>query len=113
VLQGNAMSTLQAPNKRVDQAKRVLERLNRLKELETKDMKRRIAQVGSLIGDLRSELDGIEGEIRAEQDRTTIYDPGHVCYSHLARAMIHRRDNLKRSIDELQRQFADARIASE
>ena len=107
------MSTLQASNKRVDRAKRDLERLNRLKELEIKDMKRRVAQVGSLIGDLRSELNGLEGQIRAEQDRTTIHDPAHVCYSHLARAMIHRRDNLKRSIDELQRQFADARIASE
>jgi flagellar protein FliJ len=50
----------------------------------------------------------LEGDIQAERDRTGIHDPAHFAYSTSAKALIQRRENLKRSIDELKRQLGDS-----
>jgi flagellar export protein FliJ len=53
----------------------------------------------------------LEREIRLEQDRAGIHDPAHFAYPTYAKAAIARRENLKRSIDELRIQLEDAKSA--
>jgi flagellar export protein FliJ len=53
----------------------------------------------------------LEREIKVEQDRAGIHDPGHFAYPTYAKAAIQRRENLKRSADELRVQLDDAKSA--
>jgi flagellar protein FliJ len=53
----------------------------------------------------------LEREIKVEQDRAGIHDPGHFAYPTYAKAAISRRENLKRSADELRIQLDDAKSA--
>jgi hypothetical protein len=48
----------------------------------------------------------LDREILIEQERARIYDPAHFTYPTYAKAAILRRDNLKRSADELRAQLA-------
>ena len=50
----------------------------------------------------------LDREILAEQERAGISDVAHYAYPTYARAAMQRRDNLKRSADELQGQLAEA-----
>jgi flagellar protein FliJ len=60
------------------------------------------------MADLNRTANELEGWIQTEQNRTRIHDPADPDYSTTARAMAQRRDNLKRSIDELKRQLVSA-----
>ena len=53
----------------------------------------------------------LERDIKIEQDRSGIHDPGHFAYPTYAKAAIQRRDNLKRSANELKLQLEDAKAA--
>ena len=53
----------------------------------------------------------LEREIKTEQDRSGIHDPGHFAYPTYAKAAIQRRDNLKRSANDLKIQLEDAKAA--
>jgi flagellar export protein FliJ len=53
----------------------------------------------------------LDREIQVEQDRAGIHDPGHFAYPTYAKAAIQRRENLKRSADELKGQLDDAKAA--
>jgi flagellar export protein FliJ len=63
-----------------------------------------IAEFDRIAGDL-------EREIKAEQDRAGIHDPGHFAYPTYAKAAMQRRENLKRSAAELRTQLDDAQAA--
>ena len=63
-----------------------------------------IAEFDRMAGDL-------EREIRVEQDRAGIHDPGHFAYPTYAKAAIGRREILERSADELRTQLEDAKLA--
>ena len=66
-----------------------------------------------MIADLEKMADRLDAEICVEQNRTGIHDAAHFAYSTCARAMTQRRDNLKRSVAELNRQLADANAVRE
>jgi flagellar export protein FliJ len=51
----------------------------------------------------------LDREIRTEQERAGISDPGHFAYPTYAKAAMVRKDNLKRSADELKVQLDDAK----
>ena len=51
----------------------------------------------------------LEREIKTEQERAGINDPAHFAYPTYAKAAIQRRENLKRSADELKVQLNDAK----
>jgi flagellar export protein FliJ len=53
----------------------------------------------------------LERDIKIEQDRSGIHDPGHFAYPTYAKAAIQRRDNLKRSALDLKVQLEDAKAA--
>ena len=45
--------------------------------------------------------EGLDSEIRAEEERTRVSDPSHMAYSMFAKAARARRDNLLRSCEEI------------
>ena len=53
----------------------------------------------------------LDQEVRNEEDRVKIHDPAHSAYSTYARATTLRRDNLRRSADELRTHLAKAQKA--
>jgi hypothetical protein len=87
------------------------ERLDRLRQIGIESTHQRAKQIEAMIADFESMASVLEADIRAEEDRTGVRDTGHFAYSTCARAMTRRHDNLKRSIAELGRQLADAKLA--
>jgi hypothetical protein len=87
--------------------------VNRLKQPGIENNRQRVAQIEVIIADFDKTANELDGWIQAEQDRTRIHDPAHFAYSTSATAMIQRRDKLKRSIDELKRQLANAMVVLE
>jgi flagellar protein FliJ len=84
--------------------------LIRSKKFQVEEKRRKVAQMEAMIGDFQRMAADLEREIVAEQERAGIHDPSHFAYPTYAKAAIARRENLKRSIDELVAQLGDARI---
>ena len=87
------------------------ETLIRLRKFQTDEKRRRVAQIEGMIADFDRMAADLEREITAEQDRAGIHDPTHFAYPTYAKAAITRRDNIKRSADELKVQLEDARMS--
>jgi flagellar export protein FliJ len=87
------------------------ETLIRLRKFQVDEKRRRVAQIESMVADFDRMAGDLEREINVEQDRAGIHDPTHFAYPTYAKAAIVRRDNLKRSADELKGQLEDARLA--
>jgi flagellar FliJ protein len=87
------------------------ETLIRLKKFQVDEKRRRAAQIEGMIAEFDRMAGDLEREIKIEQDRAGIHDPGHYAYPTYAKAAIQRRENLKRSADELRGQLADAKDA--
>jgi flagellar protein FliJ len=85
--------------------------LIRVKKFQLDEKHRKVAQMEAMIVDFQRIAGDLEREIVAEQERAGIYDPSHFAYPTYAKAAIARRENLKRSIDELEAQLRDARVA--
>ena len=66
-----------------------------------------------MIADFHRMATDLDREIANEEGRFGISDPGHFAYPTYARAAGVRRDNLKRSADELNGQLTDARDSLE
>jgi flagellar protein FliJ len=87
------------------------ETLIRLKRFQVDERRRRVAQIESMISEFERISSDLERDIKIEQDRSGIHDPGHFAYPTYAKAAIQRRDNLKRSANELKTQLEDAKAA--
>ena len=87
------------------------ETLVRLKKFQVDEKRRKVAQIETMIAEFDRMAADLEREIRIEQDRAGIHDPAHFAYPTYAKAAIARRENLKRSIDELRIQLEDAKSA--
>jgi flagellar export protein FliJ len=87
------------------------ETLVRLKKFLVDERRRKVAQIETMIAEFDRMAGDLEREIRLEQDRAGIHDPAHFAYPTYAKAAIARRENLKRSIDELRIQLDDAKSA--
>jgi len=87
------------------------ETLVRLKKFQVDEKRRKVAQIEMMIGEFDRVAGELEREIRLEQDRAVIHDPAHFAYPTYAKAAIARRENLKRSVDELRIQLEDAKSA--
>lgn len=85
------------------------ETLIRLKRFHVDEKRRQVAQIEAMIADFQRMASDLDREIAAEQSRAGIDDPGHFAYPTYAKAAMQRRDNLKRSADDLQGQLEDAR----
>ena len=85
--------------------------LIRLKKFQVDEKRRKVTQIETMIAEFERMANDLEREIKVEQDRAGIHDPGHFAYPTYAKAAIQRRENLKRSADELKGQFDDAKEA--
>jgi flagellar export protein FliJ len=83
----------------------------RLKKFQVDEKRRRVAQIETMIAEFQRMAADLEREIQVEQDRAGIHDPAHFAYPTYAKAAIGRRENLKRSADELAGQLDEARAA--
>ena len=87
------------------------ETLIRLKKFQVDEKRRKVAQIETMIAEFERMAADLEREIKVEQDRAGIHDPGHFAYPTYAKAAIGRRENLKRSASELKVQMDDAKAA--
>ena len=87
------------------------ETLIRLKKFQADEKRRKVAQIETMIAEFERMAADLEREIRVEQDRAGIHDPAHFAYPTYAKAAMVRRENLKRSADELRAQLESAKMA--
>ncbi|MEX0753075.1 MAG: flagellar export protein FliJ [Xanthobacteraceae bacterium] len=87
------------------------ETLIRLKKFQVDEKRRKVAQIENMIADFERMATDLEREIKIEQERAGIHDPAHFAYPTYAKAAIQRRENIRRSIDELKVQLEAAKDA--
>ena len=87
--------------------------LIRLKRFQADEKRRRVRQIEMMVAEFTRMATDLEREIANEEKRAGITDPNHFAYPTYARAAIGRRDNLKRSIEELAAQIEEAKAAQE
>ncbi|NJL50944.1 MAG: flagellar export protein FliJ [Blastochloris sp.] len=85
------------------------ETLIRLKRFQVDERRRQVVQIESMIADFERMAADLDREIISEQERAGISDPAHFAYPTYARAAMTRRDNLRRSAEELRGQLDEAR----
>ncbi len=83
--------------------------LIRLKRFQVDERRRRVAQIEFMIADFTRMAVDLDREIATEEQRSGISDPTHFAYPTYARAAVVRRDNLKRSTEELKEQMDEAK----
>ncbi len=83
--------------------------LIRLKRFQADERQRRVMQIETMIADFARMAGELDREIAAEEKRAGIIDPSHFAYPTYARAAMTRRDNLKRSADDLKTQLDEAK----
>src|SRR6267142_1449731 len=85
--------------------------LIRLKKFQVDERRRKVAQIEVMIAEFERMAGDHEREIKTEQERAGIHDPAHFAYPTYAKAAMTRRENLKRSADELKTQLEEAKGA--
>ena len=85
--------------------------LIRLKKFQVDERRRKVAQIEGMIAEFERMAAELEREIKTEQERAGIHDPAHFAYPTYAKAAMQRKENLKRSADELKVQLDDAKAA--
>jgi flagellar export protein FliJ len=85
--------------------------LIRLKKFQVDEKRRKVAQIEGMIAEFDRMAADLDREIASEQERAGIRDPAHFAYPTYAKAAMVRRNNLRRSADDLKTQLEDARAA--
>src|ERR1700738_1025316 len=85
--------------------------LIRLKKFQVDERRRKVAQIEGMIAEFERMAGDLDHEIKTEQERAGIHDPAHFAYPTYAKAAMQRKENLKRSADELKVQLDDAKAA--
>jgi len=83
--------------------------LIRLKKFQVDERRRKVAQIEGMIAEFERMAGDLDREIKTEQERAGIHDPAHFAYPTYAKAAMARKENLKRSADELKTQLDDAK----
>jgi flagellar protein FliJ len=82
--------------------------LIRLKRFHVDERRRRVVQIETMIAEFDRMAVELDREIASEEQKAGISDLAHFAYPTYAKAARTRRDNLKRSADELKTQLSDA-----
>ena len=83
--------------------------LKRVKNFQIQAMRRKMAQIGSTIADFELLDAELAREIKSIEIQSGISDPTNFSYSLIARAVMQRRENLRRSADELRKGLGETR----
>ena len=83
--------------------------LIRLKKFQVDEKRRKVAQIEAMMAEFDRIASELDREIKLEQDRAGIHDPAHFAYPTYAKAAMGRRENLKKSSDDLKAQLDDAK----
>jgi flagellar export protein FliJ len=81
----------------------------RLKRFQVDEKRRRLGQIETMMAEFERMASDLDREIAGEEERAGIHDVTHFAYPTYARAAGQRRDNLRRSAEELRGQLDDAR----
>ena len=82
------------------------ETLLRLHRFRTEERRRQAADIDGMVQDLTKKYDELDAHVRFEEGRNGVTDPANVNYSMAAKATRGRRDNLLKSIADLNDQKA-------
>jgi flagellar protein FliJ len=83
--------------------------LKRVKNFQIQAVRRKMAQIGSTIDDFELLDAELAREIKSIEIQSGISDPTNFSYSLIARAVMQRRENLRRSADELRKGLGETR----
>ena len=81
----------------------------KLQRFRYEDHRRQVAEIESMIAEFQSKQDELDKQVQIEEGRTGVCDPNHFNYSLTAKSIRNRRDNLNKSIADLQQQRQEAR----
>jgi flagellar export protein FliJ len=84
--------------------------LLRLKSFRVDEKRRRVAQIEIMIAEFFKMAADLDRDISLEEQRAGIQDMTHFAYPTYARAARARRDNLRRSAQELSGQLDEAKL---
>jgi flagellar protein FliJ len=81
----------------------------KLQRFKYEDHRRQVAEIESMIAEFQRKQDELDKQVQIEEQRTGVSDPSHFNYSLTAKSIRTRRDNLNKSIADLQQQCQEAR----
>jgi flagellar FliJ protein len=82
--------------------------LIRLKRFHVDEKRRRVVQIETMIAEFDRMAADLDREVASEEQKAGISDLSHFAYPTYAKAARTRRDNLKRSADDLKAQLFEA-----
>ncbi|MFW6077891.1 MAG: flagellar export protein FliJ [Hyphomicrobiales bacterium] len=80
----------------------------KLQRFKYEDHRRQLAEIESMIAEFQRKQDELDKQVQMEEARTGVSDPDHFNYSLTAKSIRNRRDNLNKSIADLQEQRREA-----
>src|SRR5215475_10060653 len=87
------------------------ETLIRLRKFQVDEKRRKVAQIEGMVAEFERMATDLDREILTQQDRAGIHDPAHFAYPTYTKTAMQRRENLKRSADDLKVQLDEAKAA--
>ena len=82
------------------------EALIRLNRFRVDEIRKRLKSLDDMRGDLRKKMTDLEAMVQEEQRRAAHSDLGRLAFPTFARSVQARRENIQRSIDEVEKQAA-------
>lgn len=82
------------------------ESLIRLHRFKVDEIRRRLKSLDDMRADLTKKMSDLEVMMQEEQRRAAHSDLGRLAYPSFARSVVQRRENIQRSIDEVEREAA-------
>jgi flagellar export protein FliJ len=80
----------------------------RLQRFRFEEKRQQVTDIELMIADFNRKLADLDAQIQMEEERNGVSDPTHFNYSMTAKSIRGRRDNLAKSISELEAQMAEA-----
>jgi uncharacterized coiled-coil DUF342 family protein len=87
--------------------------LLKLRRFRYEDHRRQVMEIDSMIAEFQRKQDELDQQVQIEEARTGVSDPNHFNYSLTAKSIRARRDNLNKSIADLQQQRHEAKARLE
>src|SRR3954468_21616864 len=84
--------------------------LLRLKRFRVDEMKRRIAAIDAMRADLDRKLADLDDNVAREKQRAGDSDIGRLAFPSFLRSIDTRRDNLRATLKEMEREFTVAQL---